>query len=141
MKEIPRTCRLYHDLEWALKVGPGLKDFESARKAVDERFTVMHAANTPNNACLTVFGLMLGEGDFTKTIGTVIAMGLDNDCTGATAGSIIGAIVGRSGIPDHWTKNFNDKVRTYMIGYPEFSIEDLISRYVIQALTAMKNIK
>ena len=130
LKEIPGTCTLYKDIVWALEVGPGLKDYLEARQAVDERFPGMSNVHTNNNACLTVFGLMLGKGDFTETIANVIAMGLDNDCTGATAGSIIGAVVGKSGIAPHWTKRFNDTVRTYLNGMPAFSIEDVITRFV-----------
>jgi len=133
MKEIPKTCALYRDIEWALEIGPGIKDYLEARQAVDKRFPGMSPVHTNNNACLTIFGLMLGGGDFTKTISDVVAMGLDNDCTAATAGSIIGAIVGRKGISPHWTAPFHDKVRTYLNGLPEFSIEDLIRRFVALA--------
>lgn len=130
LREIPQTCQLYKDIEWALEVGPSLKDYKDARKAVDDHFAGMSSVHTNNNACLTIFGLMLGKNDFTETIANVIAMGLDNDCTGATAGSLIGAVVGRDGIAPHWTKNFNDKVRTYITGVPESSIEDVIKRFV-----------
>ena len=134
LKEIPRTCALYKDIEWALEIGPGLKDYLEARQAVDKRFAGMSRVHTNNNACLTVFGLILGKGDFTETIANVVAMGLDNDCTGATAGSIIGAIVGKKGISPHWTRNFNDTVRTYMNGIPALSIEDIIARFVKLAM-------
>jgi len=56
-------------------------------------------------------------------------MGLDNDCTAATAGSIVGAIVGKDGVPKHWYAPFNDKVRTYMNGVPELSITDVLNRF------------
>ena len=137
MKEIPKTCTLYKDIEWALKVGPSFSEYSQARKAVDERFDGMSVVHTNNNACLTMFGLMLGGGDFTKTIGNTVALGLDNDCTAATAGSIIGAIVGSDGIPAHWTEKFNGKVRTYITGHPELDINDLADRYVAQANKAM----
>jgi len=130
MREIPRSSTLYKDVEWALETGGTLSGYKAARKAVDERFAGMSSVHTNNNACLTVFGLMLGKGDFTETIGNVVAMGLDNDCTGATAGSLIGAVVGKSGIDAHWTKNFNDKVRTYLTGMPVLSIEDVIARFI-----------
>jgi len=130
MNEIPTTCALYKDLEWAFEVGPTLADYQAARDAVDKRFEGMHPVHTNNNACLTVFALMMGKGDFTKTVGDIIAMGLDNDCTGATAGAILGAVVGRGGIAPHWTKNFNDEVRTYIVGAECLSIEETISRFV-----------
>ena len=130
LSEIPSECMLYNDIVWALEKSPEVKNYLDARKAVDERFAGMHPVHTNNNACLVVFGLMLGGGDFTKVISEVVAMGLDNDCTGATAGSIMGALVGKKGISEHWYKNFNNKVQTYMNGYPEFSIDDVIDRFV-----------
>jgi ADP-ribosylglycohydrolase len=130
LSEIPKGCRLAKDLQWALKVGPGLKDWRAARAAVDERFKGMHVVHTNNNACLTVFGLMLGEGDFTKTIGMTVAMGLDNDCTAATAGSIVGAIVGVEEIAEHWWKPFRGKTRTYMNGQEWFRNADVVTRFL-----------
>lgn len=57
-------------------------------------------------------------------------MGLDNDCTAATAGSIIGAIVGRGGIDPVWTDGFGDEVRTYIKGSEQLSLSGLIDRYI-----------
>jgi len=70
------------------------------------------------NACLSTFGLLIGGTDVTKVISETVAMGDDNDCTAATACSIVGAIVGTKGIPEHWYKNFNGKVHSYKRGYP-----------------------
>jgi phage terminase large subunit-like protein len=56
-------------------------------------------------------------------------MGLDNDCTAATAGSIVGAIVGKAGIPAHWYAPFHNTVYTYLIGLPEFAIDDVVDRF------------
>lgn len=137
LKEIPTTCALYKDVEWALEAGPNVKDYKHAHDVVHERFMGMSPVHTNNNACLTIFGLFLGNGCFTETVANVIAMGLDNDCTGATVGSIIGAVVGAKGIAPHWIKNFNDKVRTYLVGYPEMSIENIIDRFVKLAEKAM----
>ncbi len=130
LKEIPKESLLYQDVTWALEKAKDIKDYEDARKAVDERFGIMHLAHTNNNACLVVFGLKVGEGDFTKTISQTVAMGLDNDCTAATAGSIIGAIVGAKGIDSYWTEPFHNKARCYLKGYPEFKLDDLVNRFV-----------
>lgn len=129
LREIPRQCALHLDVEWALKVGPSIKNYKEARKAVDERFGAMSAVHTNNNACLTIFGLMLGEGNFTKTISNTVAMGMDNDCTAATAGSVIGAIVGSQGIDPVWTQAFHDEVRTYIYGAETLSLENVVSRF------------
>ena len=52
---------------------------------------------------------------------------------GTSAGSIVGAIVGKQGIPEHWYRNFGDTVHSYLIGQPTFSIRDLIERFTTQA--------
>lgn len=133
LTEIPEECALASAINWALEVAPGIKDYRSARDAMDERFKGMNRVHTNNNACLTVWGLTIGGTDYTKVIGETVAMGMDNDCTAATAGSIVGAIVGKSGIPEHWYRNFNDKVISYLIGHESFSIADLLKRFARQA--------
>lgn len=129
LSEIPAGCRLARDLGWAQELAPGLKDWREARAAVDARFQGMNPVHTNNNACLTLFGLYLGQKDFTKTIGLTVAMGLDNDCTAATAGSVLGAVLGAEGIPEHWWKPFRNQTRTYLTGQPLFRHPELIKRF------------
>ncbi len=133
LTEIPRECRLAKEIRWALKASERIRDYRDARQAVDRRFKGMTGVHTINNACLVVFGLMLGGTDFTKVISETVAMGLDNDCTAATAGSIVGAIVGARGIPDRWHRSFNNKIHTYIRGHAEVKISDLVRRYTRQA--------
>lgn len=130
LTEIPKTSRLAHEVTWALETGPKLKDWRTARAAVDDRFPGMHPVHTINNACLTVFGLVLGKMDFTRTIGITVAMGLDNDCTAATAGSILGAVIGADNIPSHWWKPFRNRTRTYLRGHEWFRNTDIIGRFL-----------
>jgi ADP-ribosylglycohydrolase len=130
LTEIPKDCRLARDVRWAFRAGPRLADWRAARAAVDKRFAGMSSVHTNNNACLTVFGVMLGEKDFTKTVGITVAMGLDNDCTAATAGSLLGAVIGVQAIPPHWWKPFRNRARTYLRRHPRFSNTDLVRRFV-----------
>lgn len=133
LTEIPKGCLLYKDVEWALEAGKDIYDYAQARKAVEERFGGMSGVHTNLNACLTIFGLMIGGDDFDRVIGETVAMGYDNDCTAATAGSIFGAAKGISGIPEKWYRNFNNKVLTYINGHPELKIDDVIRRFALQA--------
>ena len=136
LTEIPEKSKLAESIRWALKTGPSLKDYRDARKAVDERFGGMLVPHTINNACLTTFGLMLGGRDITKVISQTVAMGLDNDCSAATAGSIAGACAGKKNVPEHWYRDFNNKVHSYIKGHRYFYIDDLVERYAKQAKTA-----
>lgn len=133
LTEIPENCSLAHEIHWALEAGKDIKDYKQARDAMDERYKGMAPVHTINNATLTVFGLMIGENDVTKVLSETVAMGMDNDCTAATAGSIVGAIVGMQGVPKHWYKNFNNKIHSYLIQQPLFKIDDVLNRFTIQA--------
>ena len=82
---------------------------------------------------MTIWGLTVGGDDYSKVIGETVAMGLDNDCTAATAGSIWGAVHGKAAIPKHWHKNFNNKVHTFLIGQDTFALDDMIDRFIAQA--------
>lgn len=77
-----------------------------------------------------MFGLMLGGNDFTKCISNTVAIGYDNDCTGATVGSIAGACLGFDKIPPHWYQSFHDTVCTYLKGYETLSVSDVVSRFI-----------
>ena len=133
LTEIPAECALAKSVRWALQVAPDIKDYRQARDAMEERFKGMGPVHTINNACLTIWGITIGGTDFTRVIAETVAMGMDNDCTAATAGSLVGAIVGKQGIPAHWHRDFNDTVHSYLIDQPRFAISDLIDRFTIQA--------
>jgi ADP-ribosylglycohydrolase len=133
LTEIPAGCQLARHVQWALAEAPRIKNYRQARQAVEERFAGMSTVHTINNACLTIFGLAIGKTDFSRVIGETVAMGMDNDCTTATAGSIAGAIVGKTGIPHHWVEHFNNSIRSYLIGVPRLAITDVIERFTAQA--------
>ena len=130
MKQIPRESELYAALEWAFSVQPQVTCYARARMLIDEKFGGMHPVHTINNMIAIVFALMLGGNDYEKCISECIAIGLDNDCTGATVGSIAGACLGIDAIPAHWYDRFNDTIMTYIIGHKTFSIEDAVARFV-----------
>jgi ADP-ribosylglycohydrolase len=138
LTEIPADCGVARAVRWALRMAPKIGNYQQARAAVDRRFAGMHVVHTINNACLTIWGLTIGGADFTRVIGETVAMGLDNDCTAATAGSIAGAVVGKRGIPRHWYRRFNDKVHSYLNRHPVFRISDLVARFTRQARRVAK---
>lgn len=141
LTEIPRQSQFADAINWALSVGENLEDFRDARQAVDDHFGEMadNRFHIIPNACLTVFGVMIGGTDITRVISQTVAMGMDNDCTAATAASIVGAIVGKTGVPNHWYRNFNDRIHSYIRGHREFSIADLVDRYTKLASSAVNS--
>lgn len=128
LTEIPAECRLAETiaqtLDWCEKDG----DLSKTQERILTEYANMHPVHTNNNAALTVAGLYYADGDFDKSIAYTVMGGLDTDCTGATCGSIIGAIVGAKNIPEKWVKPFNDRLVTYLLDCSEFKITDLASR-------------
>ena len=133
LEEIPAECRLAKAIHWALSVADDVKDYQQARDMVDEKFKGMSFVHAINNACLVVFGLAIGGRDVTKVISETVAMGLDNDCTAATAASIVGAVVGADNVPEHWYEPFGNTVQSYLKGIEEFKLDDLYARFTKQA--------
>jgi ADP-ribosylglycohydrolase len=133
LTEIPRDCAMAKAVRWALKVAPKIKSYRQAREAADRKFEGMHRVHTIINAMLTIWGITMGGRDVSKVIGETVAMGLDNDCTAATAGSIVGAVVGRRGVPARWTRPFNNTVHSYLKTCRKFRIDDLVRRFARQA--------
>lgn len=133
LTEIPRDCSMSKAVRWALKKAPAIRNYRQARDAAEKQFAGMSHVHTIINACLTIWGVTIGRTDFSKVISETVAMGLDNDCTAATAGSIVGAVVGRKGIPARWTKPFNNTIHSYLIGKPKFRIDDVLNRFTRQA--------
>ncbi|MDH4195995.1 MAG: ADP-ribosylglycohydrolase family protein, partial [Candidatus Aminicenantes bacterium] len=60
------------------------------------------------NAAWVVLGLLYGNGDFDRTLSVSTRCGDDSDCNPASAGGILGTVLGRSRIPPAWIKGVED---------------------------------
>lgn len=130
LDEIPADCLLAEDIRWALAKSPEVDDHLAARRAMEERFGAMSWVRIRNNATLVVFALMMAQGDFTKAISSAVAMSMDNDCTGATVGSIMGALYGLPAIPAAWYECFHNRIRTFLRNHKDWRIDDVVERFV-----------
>ena len=134
LAEVPARCRLAETvretMEWCRR--------ESAwEKTVDRvlaRYQGMSGVHTLNNAALTIAGLMYGRGHFGRTIGLTVSAGLDTDCTGATAGSVLGALLGAKRLPPRWRDPLGKSAATYLIGHRRFHHDVVVRRFVRIAL-------
>ncbi len=75
------------------------------------------------NGSYVVLGLLYGNGDLGKTIEIATRSGQDSDCNPATAGGILGVMLGYKAIPDEWKGGIpaisNQKFRTTDFTFPE----------------------
>jgi ADP-ribosylglycohydrolase len=70
-----------------------------------------------SNAMVLTAGLCYGEGEFGPTVCRTVQACFDTDSNGATAGSIVGMLVGASGIPTRWTDPLDDRLNTGLAPY------------------------
>lgn len=127
---VPPKSRFAEMLRFVKDICRAEPDWEEANAAIYAMYpTEAEAFNhSIPNAAIVIMSLLKGEGDFTRTLGISVMAGMDTDCNGATAGSIMGCALGTRGIPEHWTKPLNDTMRTTLAGMPELRISEVAKR-------------
>lgn len=60
------------------------------------------------NSAYVVMGLLYGDGDMDRTLDVSTRCGADSDCNPATAGGILGTMLGYSNISEKWLKNIRE---------------------------------
>lgn len=103
-------------LPWRETRGRLIREFGSA----DASYSVV-------NIGIIVMALLYGERDYSKTLMIAVNSGYDTDCTAATAGAILGQMLGAKRIPDFWKEKIGQTVviGTVDIQRPSDSIEAL----------------
>lgn len=85
------------------------------------------------NAAYIVIGLLYGEGDYSKTLDISTRCGQDSDCNPASAGGILGTMIGYSNIPEDWKKGVRP-VEDLDFKYTTMSLNDVYEIGVRHAL-------
>lgn len=132
LKSIPAEAQFYQCIndviEWHKKYPSDWKQtwFETERKwssdigcpdGVFKPFNI----DAKINAAYVVIGLLYGQGDFSETMEISTRCGQDSDCNPATAGGILGTLLGYSNIPDYWKS-------------PLYPVEDIDFKYTTMSL-------
>lgn len=89
------------------------EDWQGARREVIKYYGHPDFTNAMQNLGFTVLALLYGNGDLDRTIQLALQCGYDTDCTCATAGAIIGAMIGYAQLPESVTSLIQDY---YVIG-------------------------
>ena len=138
LSEIPNNCRLAEAVRDTVRWSKQDNDWEQTFSKISERYGHYSDVHAINNAALIVMGLIHGDGDFEKTIVTTVLGGWDADCTGATAGSIAGMILGAKSLPGKWVGVFNDRLKSAVRESEVNKISDLAERSHAVAIAIMK---
>jgi hypothetical protein len=131
--EVPFASRLHKDIQIVLEWHRAGMTYEQAVDAIhkqwDEAFN-HHWCHTNSNAQIVAAALLWGGKDYGKTICYAVMPGFDTDCNGATAGSVLGMMLGRDGIPAAWSDPMRDTLLTGVHGYHNVKLADMAERTV-----------
>lgn len=89
------------------------------------------------NSAYILIGLLYGEGDFSKTLDIATRCGQDSDCNPASAGGILGAMLGYSKIPEKWMRNLRE-VEDMEFAYTDISLNRTYKMSFDQALEVIR---
>jgi hypothetical protein len=141
LTEIPADCRLAEAVRQTMRWVGEDGDFQRTTDRIHETYGHYHRIHTINNAALVVMGLLYAERAHGETaadlledaICLTVRGGWDTDCTGATAGSLVGSIVGARRLPAKWVGDFNDRLESIVADMTDNRFSDLADRTLAQA--------
>ena len=128
LKTVPPKSRLHRAVSRMLDLYDSGISFEQAAEDIASRWNENHGhhwCHTISNAEIVTAALLWGEKDFSKTVFYSVFPGFDTDCNGATAGSVLGIVLGGKAIPESWTGPVNDTLETALAGYNNVKVSEM----------------
>ena len=140
LTEIPAECRFTEAIKRTMAWVDEDGDFQRTTDRIHEVYGHYHRVHTINNAALTVMGLLYAERAHARnpemlledSICLTVMGGWDTDCTGATAGSLVGSNLRADSLPEKWVGSFNDRLESIVIGMTDSQFSDLADRTLAQ---------
>ena len=128
LSEIPRNCRLREAVLDTVQWCDTDPDWEATWQRINERYGHYHGVHTINNAAVVLMGLLHSGGDYERAIAIAVMGGWDTDCNGATAGSVMGTILGAKALPEKWIAPLNDRISSIVVGHTDTRLSRLARR-------------
>jgi len=129
--EIPENSRLAEAVRNLVQWSREYPDWGSCWDRAMEDYGDLSWVHTINNTLFILLGLLYGEGDLGKTVSISVMCGHDTDCTGASAGSIIGTMLGAKALEARWVEPLQDRVQSILAGFSESKISELARKTVV----------
>jgi len=128
LSEIPANCRLREAVLDTVEWCGADSAWEATWERVNEKYGHYHGVHTINNAAVVLMALLHSGGDYERAIAISVMGGWDTDCNGATAGSVMGAILGAKALPEKWIAPLHDRISSIVIGYTDTRLSYLARR-------------
>ncbi|RLF24361.1 MAG: hypothetical protein DRN15_02950 [Thermoprotei archaeon] len=126
LEYVPRDSRLFKLIKLVHECRRKGMSWIEAREEVLKRFGSPDFTSIYHNVGFILIALIWGEYDFGRTMLIALNCGYDTDCTCATAGAILGGILGAKKIPDKWKSPLKDEfVMGFKLPRKSFKISHL----------------
>lgn len=140
LAQIPERSRLAEAVRSVIALHTAGEPFESVGADIHSRYDESQShgwCHTIPNAMIVAAALLYGGLDFGKTICLAVSCAFDTDCNGATAGSVLGMMLGTGGIPGYWRAPFINGVRTSIPDYSVVTVEQFVAKTLAFAALAL----
>jgi hypothetical protein len=131
LNEIPLRCRLADAVRHVVQMYDNGLSADEAVADIHARWDEAnrhHWCHTISNAEIVAYALLWGEMDFGRTICLAVDAAFDTDCNGATAGSVLGMLLGARRLPKAWTAQLADTLKTGVAGFYDVRISQMAKR-------------
>ncbi len=128
LSQIPGNSRLFEAISGLLDLRHRGATYEQALDFVRVKWNEEqpHAwCHTISNASIVAIALLWGKGNFETTICMAVMPGFDTDCNGATAGSVVGVMLGAAALPSKWIAPLNDTLHSGVAGYQQTKLSEM----------------
>jgi ADP-ribosylglycohydrolase len=133
LRSVPPGSRLFEALAGVRDLRDAGRTWELALAEIQSRWGHYAWVHTVNNAALIAAGLLWGEDDYSATVGLTVQGGWDTDSNGATAGSVLGVLLGAARLPEHFIAPLEDRTRSALFGFDNSRISALARRTAVVA--------
>jgi hypothetical protein len=127
VKFIPRKSQLYTVIWEIMGELIYAKSVKTMVRFAEKRFKTYNWIHLYPNLVSVITAIYFSYRDFDRAMKIVAQFGFDVDCNGGMVGAVLGVANGFSSLGKKWIEPFNGKIKTYMFGKEEISIDTLCS--------------
>nr|WP_167151681.1 ADP-ribosylglycohydrolase family protein [Lysinibacter cavernae] len=131
---VPSGSRYAEAIRWGATLGASETSLDESLDRIEQRYGHLHWVHALNNSALLAFALARGNGDFERTITSAVSGGWDTDSVGATAGSIVGGMLGAAALPSAWIDPLQNRLASSVPGFDGIGFTTLAERTVAVAV-------
>lgn len=139
MDVIPTDSEYYSVVQFAYDKCIQHSDWHQALEDCEKKYIKYNWIHAYPNVCCEIIALMYGDGDYEKTLNIITMCGLDVDCNAGMIMPIIGIQKGMCIIPPRLIHPTFDRLITYMRGYDEIILDELVNDTLCYIKKAKEN--